>query len=75
MDNIPQVVKDKAKNLVEQYGDNIRFVGINGDNAVYSFMFPENERTGFPYIYVYNKKDNSVEEITGIRALEILASM
>lgn len=28
-----------------------------------------------PNIYVYNKKDNSVEEITGISALEILASM
>ena len=75
MDNIPQVVKDKAKNLVEQYGDNIRFVGINGDHAVYSFVFPKNERTGFPYIYVYYEQDNSVEEITGISALEILASM
>lgn len=75
MDNIPQVVKDKAKKLVEQYGDNIRFVGIKGGHAIYSFVFPKNVRTGFPYVYLYNEKDNSVEEITGIRALEILASI
>lgn len=36
--------KDKAKNLVEQYGDNNRFIGINGNHAVYSYVFSNNER-------------------------------
>ena len=70
--NIPQIVLDKAKDLIEAYGNKIKYIGEYEKKEVYHFQFPKNERTGFPHIYLYDKRTETAEEVTGIKALKIL---
>lgn len=72
METIPQLVIDKAKNLVEKFGKNFRLLEKQNGKSFYVYVFPEKERTGFPYIFIYNEQDSTVEEITGIKALKML---
>jgi len=70
--DIPKKVTDKAKDLIDVYGNRIKFIGEYEKKDTYQFKFPQNERTGFPYIYLYDKRTEIVEEITGIKALKIM---
>lgn len=72
METIPQLVIDKAKDLVEKYGKNFRLLEKKNGKSIYVYEFPQNERTGFPYIFIYDEEDSAVEEITGIKALKML---
>lgn len=69
---IPKAILDKAKNLIDSYGNNIRYLGNNENKDVFQFQFPKKERTGFPFIYMYDRHTNIVEEITGLQALRII---
>lgn len=70
---IPQVVKDKAKDLIETFGENFEKLGIYQGKQVYKFLFPEGSRTGFPYVYLYDEQTKAVEVITGIKAIALLS--
>lgn len=72
MDNIPQSVINKAKNLVDFYGCNFEHLGLYNEKETYKFLFPKNERTGFPFVYLYDKQSDTTEEVTGIKGLKIL---
>lgn len=69
---IPQKVIDKAIDLIDAYGKKIRYLGEYENKQVYYFQFPKNERTGFPHIYLYDKRTETTEEVTGIKALKII---
>lgn len=69
---IPQAVSDKAKDLIEVYGNNIMYIGNCNNKDVFRFLFPKNERTGFPYVYLYDSQTNTAEEITGIQAMKYI---
>lgn len=71
---IPQAVLDKAKELIEYYGENFESLGVHQGKQVYKFVFPLGERTGFPYVYLYDEQTNEVEKITGINAIVFLNS-
>lgn len=70
--HIPEAVLDKAKELIDIYGNKIRYLGKCDNKDVFKFQFPENERTGFPYVYLYDKQLNTVEEVTGKNAIKII---
>jgi hypothetical protein len=73
--NIPQSVLTEAKNLIDFYGDTLEYIGEYEGYGVYQFVFPENKETGFPFIYIYDPEDESVLEVTGFRALDIIKEL
>lgn len=75
MKQIPQAVLDSAKELMESFGEHFYILGLYQGKQVYQFVFPEEIRTGFPFVFLYDKHTNEVEKITGIKAMEILSSI
>ena len=71
MKQIPQIVKDAASDLIEEYGDNFDYLGKYEGADAYRFKFPEDADTGFPFVYIH--KDGKVTEITGFEALDIVS--
>ena len=69
---IPEQVKKKAENLINMYGENIEYLGNYKDSEYYTFVFPQDTVTGFPFIYIYYSKSGDVMEITGFEALDII---
>ena len=66
MKQIPQIVKDAAKDLIKAYGGKIDFLGKYEGADAYMFHFPNDSCTGFPFVYIH--KDGKVTEITGFEA-------
>ncbi|MBQ8061742.1 MAG: hypothetical protein IJ205_07385 [Bacteroidales bacterium] len=71
--NIPEAVIVAAGEFVEQYGARFEYLGVYDDRDVWVFLFPEEENTGFPFVYLY--KDGKAEEISGWLALDIISSV
>lgn len=69
---IPTAVIKEAQNLISHYGQHIEFLGEFSDAEYYTFRFPENSLSGFPYVYMYDPQIEGVLEITGFRALDII---
>ncbi len=69
---VPKAVLRAAGQLVTQYGPNFRLLGQYGDRDAWQFVFPENDYTGFPFVYLH--KDGDAEEIGGELALDIVSS-
>lgn len=70
--DIPQVVTEKAKGLIELYGPQLAYIGKYENQQVFMFLFPENTETGFPFVYLYDKSADGATEVTGFDALGIL---
>lgn len=70
MKQIPQIVKDAAKDLIKAYGGKIDFLGKYEGADAYMFHFPDDSCTGFPFVYIH--KDDKLTEITGFEALDIM---
>lgn len=68
----PEVLKT-AKGLVDMYGPHFVLLGERDGQQVYEFVLPEDEKTGFPFLYLYEKGQPSLE-VTGFEALEIIRS-
>lgn len=66
----PQIVKDKARWLIDKYGCNFEYIGQHEGKNVYMFIFPNDIETGFPFIYLWDRGDDIVE-LTGFEALDI----
>lgn len=75
MNNIPKAIIEKAITLIDKYGCHFRYIGNLNENEVYIYVFPKNERMGFPFVYLYDKEKNNAEELTGIEALKLLKSI
>ena len=70
MKQVPQIVKDAAKDLIKAYGGEINFLGKHEGADAYILKLPEDVDTGFPFVYIH--KDDNVTEITGFEALDIV---
>lgn len=75
MCDIPQIVVDKARVLVDKYGCNFRFLGKRNDITYYVFEFPKDERTGFPHLFQYDNHAENVKEIGGKPALKLIREL
>lgn len=73
MANIPQIVKKAAHDLIEIYGDHFDYLGKFEEADAYMYHFPDDVDTGFPFVYLLNS-DNSVSEIDGFQAMDIINS-
>jgi len=71
-DIIPESVVKKAKDFIDLYGNTIEYIGEYQGCDLYQFFFPEDSVTGFPVFYLYDTSKNSVTEVTGFDALDIL---
>ena len=67
---IPAEVLKAAAKIVSQYGENFTLVGEHEGSDVYRYRFPQNMKTGFPFLYLY--KDGKVRFVTGYDALKIV---
>lgn len=72
---IPQAVKRQARNLIEQYGFKADYIGECDGQQVFQFKLPNDQENGFPIVYLYNPNSDSVLEVSGMRALEILIQL
>jgi len=72
---IPQKVIQQAKNLIDQYGMKIEYLGKSRDEMVFMFKFPENEDIGFPIVYIYKEKIDRVQTVSGLKALKIISNL
>ena len=72
-ENIPQVVIEEAKDLIDQFGENFKILGNYKGQDVFLFKFPENVYTGFPKLFLYDKAKDVAVEISGFEALNIIS--
>lgn len=70
--SIPTVVKEKAQELIEMYGDRLEYKGIYNTQEVYEFCFPKEKEIGFPQLYLLKSLDANVKEVVGYEALKVL---
>lgn len=69
---IPMNVQLAAAELANIYPNGyIEELGAYQGQTAYTFVFPDDAITGYPFVYL--SKDDTVKEITGVEALEILA--
>lgn len=68
--NIPAKVKEAAKGLIAMYGSRFKHLGKSDGADFYMFKFPDDEETGFPFVYQY--KDGEVLTIEGFAALDTI---
>ena len=70
---IPKKILELSKVLIENYGlDNLNFLTTTDGKELYSYNFPEDVDTGFPFILLYDVERDEAEEITGFEALNFL---
>lgn len=69
---VPAPVLAAAAGLVEMYGPQFELLGQTDGADVYMFCFPDDEVTGFPFVYLL--KDGKAKEVTGFDALSIIGS-
>lgn len=72
---IPQPILKAAKNLIDRYGKRLAYIGKYNDQDVYVYSFPDDVETGFPFLYLYDVKRQTVFTITGHEALEIISKI
>lgn len=68
--HIPEKVKVAAQSLVDMYGLSFDYLGKNDGADFYMFKFPDEDCTGFPF--VYKLKNDNVSEVTGFEALDVI---
>lgn len=61
--NVPQEVKNAARDLISQYGDSFDYLGNHEGQKAYLYLFPEDATIGFPVLYLF--KEGQAIEITG----------
>ena len=69
--NVPLEVIQEAEELVDMFGLHFKYLGKKENQEVYSFVFPEDIETGYPFVYVYEPGKGAFE-ITGEKALDII---
>lgn len=70
---VPKEVLKAAAGLVEMYGPKFTLLGEREGQAVYLFNLPEDEETGFPFVFLHEEGRPALK-VTGFDALEIIAS-
>lgn len=70
--SIPESVVHEAQSLIELYGNTLEYLGEYKGYDAYLFAFPDNKETGFPFVYIHDTANDTVLEVTGFRALDII---
>ncbi len=70
---IPSIIIKQAHELIEQYGMRIAYIGELENRKVFKFIFPDNQETGFPIVYLYDSISDSVDIVSGPQAFRVLS--
>lgn len=73
MVKVPQIVKDAAQDLIDQFGDNFIYLGMFEGADAYIQQVPDDLCIGYPHVYLV--KDGKVDDISGPIALFIIESL
>lgn len=73
--NIPKEVVAKAIDLINLYGNTLKYIGEYNGCVAYRFGFPEHSETGFPVIYLHDSRSGEVMEVSGFDALDIICEL
>lgn len=68
---IPKKIRIAAKWYVERFGERIRYLATEENQAIYYFAFPDNHKIGFPVVFLFD--GSKVEKIQGIEACEMIS--
>ena len=74
-ETIPSVIIAQAKELIDLYDNCLEYCGSYQNKDVFVFRFPDDTETGFPFLFLYDKTNEGVEEITGFETLHILSEI
>lgn len=69
---IPSAVIEAAKPLIMHYGENLVFLGQKNTQDIYLFKMPDNLLTGYPFVFLYDSQDDTVDIITRFDAVDIV---
>jgi len=69
---VPDAVLKAAAGLVAMYGERFSLLGEREGVSYYLFLIPEDETTGFPF--VYSLADGQALEISGFEAVDLMRS-
>lgn len=61
--NIPEQVKNEAREMINQYGGHLEYLGDDNGQEAWLLHFPDDVCIGFPFLYLY--KDGEATEVTG----------
>lgn len=61
--NVPEQVKNEARELMEQYGGSLEYLGDVDGQKAWLLHLPDDVTIGFPHLYLY--KDVEAIGITG----------
>ena len=68
---IPEAVIEEARELIEGFGEHFRYLGkITDGRDAYSFIFPDDQNVGFPFVFLYD--GHIASPISGYKALHII---
>lgn len=70
MKEIPQIVKDVAKYLIECYDGYLEYLGKYKGNDAYVCVLPDDVTIGFPSVYLLN--NGKVDIVTDAESLHII---
>lgn len=70
MKEIPQIVKDAAKDLIECYDGYLEYLGKYKGNDAYACVLPDDVTIGFPSVYLLN--NGKVDIVTDAESLHII---
>jgi hypothetical protein len=68
----PKAVIKAAGWLAESFGTKFEYLGQYNGREAFVFVFPKDEFTGFPFVYLYNEDKDRAQEVTGYDALDII---
>ena len=68
---IPKKIRTAAKWYIEHFGERLKYLATEGNQAIYYFAFPEDCETGFPVVFLFD--GSKVEEKGGMEACNLIS--
>lgn len=68
---IPKKIRTAAKWYIEHFGERLKYLATEGNQAIYYFAFPEDCETGFPVVFLFD--GGKVEEKGGMEACNLIS--
>lgn len=71
--NIPAPVKKSCSELINRFGNRLKFIGMRNGSQIWQFRLPDTATVGLPVVMLY--KDGKVTDMDGEEAAILLASL
>lgn len=68
---IPKKIRTAAKWYIEHFGERLKYLATEGNQAIYYFAFPKDCEVGFPVVFLFD--GNEVKKKEGIEACNLIS--